>query len=416
MSASRNIVILGSTGSIGVSTLDVIARHRAGFKVIALSAHRRIEVLFGQCAEFEPQYAVVGDARSAEQLAARLHAAGSSTEVLCGEQALERIAALPQADTVMAAIVGIAGLRATLAAVQAGKRVLLANKEALVSAGPVFMSAVRSGGVTLIPVDSEHNAVFQVLPAGYSGDTTAAGVRRILLTASGGPFRDMPLERLAYVTPEQACAHPNWVMGRKISVDSATMMNKGLEIIEAHWLFNAAEERIKVVVHPESVIHSLVEYVDGSVLAQLGNPDMRTPIAFALGFPQRIEAGVDFLDLAALGKLSFSEPDHVRFPCLRLAREALRAGDNAPAVLNAANEAAVSAFLASQLRFDQIPVLIEHALGEIAVAKMHNLEDVFSADRRARECAEMWLKRNAVVAVRHPQRVAARQAARRSLP
>ncbi len=407
MSASCQVVILGSTGSVGVSTLDVIARHPGRFKVVALTAHRQIDALFNQCTVFRPQYAAVGDARSADQLRARLRAAGSATEVLCGEQALEQIAALPQADTVMAAIVGIAGLRATFAAVQAGKRVLLANKEALVTAGPVFMNAVRSRGVTLIPIDSEHNAVFQALPGTFAGDLAAAGVRRILLTASGGPFRELPLERLSQVTPDEACAHPNWVMGRKISVDSATMMNKGLEIIEARWLFNAVEGQIKVVIHPESVIHSLVEYSDGSVLAQLGNPDMRTPIAFALGYPQRIEAGVDFLDLAALGKLNFSEPDHNRFPCLDLAREALRAGGSAPAVLNAANEIAVSAFLDSTLRFDQIPVLIGHVLAEIPVAPVRELEDVFSADRRARDCAETWLTRNVVVTARRSLRVPA---------
>ena len=407
MSASRQVVILGSTGSVGSSTLEVIARHPGRFKVVALTAHRQIDALFDQCIAFQPQYAVVGEARSAEQLLAKLRAAGSATEVLYGEQALEQVAALPQADTVMAAIVGIAGLRATFAAVQAGKRVLLANKEALVTAGPVFMNAVRSHGVTLIPIDSEHNAVFQALPGTFAGDLAAAGVRRILLTASGGPFRELPLERLSQVTPEQACAHPNWVMGRKISVDSATMMNKGLEIIEARWLFNAVEGQIKVVIHPESVIHSLVEYSDGSVIAQLGNPDMRTPIAFALGYPQRIEAGVDFLDLAALGKLHFSEPEHNRFPCLELAREALRAGGSAPTVLNAANEAAVSAFLESTLRFDQIPVLIAHVLAEIPVAPLRDLEDVFSADRRARDCAQTWLERNAAVTVHRSLRVPA---------
>ena len=395
MSKLRNIVILGSTGSVGVSTLDVIARHRDRFQLVALTAYRQIDALLNQCIEFRPQYAVVGDAQSAEQLRAKLRPAGSTTEVLCGEQALEQVAALPRVDTVMAAIVGIAGLRATFAAVQAGKRVLLANKEALVTAGPVFMAAVRNRGVTLIPIDSEHNAVFQALPRDFAGDLAAVGVRRIVLTASGGPFRDMPLERLPQVTPDEACAHPNWVMGRKISVDSATMMNKGLEVIEASWLFNAQEEQIKVVIHPESVIHSLVEYVDGSLLAQLGNPDMRTPIAFALGFPERIEAGVDFLDLATVSRLNFSEPDDARFPCLRLAREALRAGGSAPAVINAANEVAVAAFLESRLRFDQIPALIEHALAAVTVASLRELEDVFTADRRARDCAEAWLARHA---------------------
>lgn len=395
MNEMRRIVILGSTGSVGVNALDVIARHPARFTVIALTAHRQIDALFEQCLKFQPQFAVVGDARSAESLSARLRAAGNATEVLCGESALEQVAALPQVDTVMAAIVGIAGLRATFAAVKAGKRVLLANKEALVTAGPVFMDAVRKHGATLIPIDSEHSAVLQALPPGFSGDLAAAGVRRILLTASGGPFRETPLEQLQHVTPEQACAHPNWVMGRKISVDSATMMNKGLEVIEARWLFNASEQQIKVVIHPESVIHSLVEYIDGSVLAQLGNPDMRTPIAVALGYPQRIEAGVSFLDLAAIGRLNFAEPDFERFACLKLAWDGLRAGESAPAVLNAANEVAVAAFLNSQLRFDQIPVLIEHTLADANVTPLRDLEDVFAADRRARDCAETWLARKA---------------------
>jgi 1-deoxy-D-xylulose-5-phosphate reductoisomerase len=407
MNLSRRVVILGSTGSVGVNTLDVIARHREHFQVIALTAYRQVDILFEQCIKFRPQYAVIGNEKDAERLSGKLSAAGSDTEVSCGEQALERIAALPQADTVMAAIVGIAGLRATFAAVQAGKRVLLANKEALVTAGPVFMDAVRGSGATLIPIDSEHNAVFQVLPAGFGSDLAVAGVRRILLTASGGPFRELPLEHLARVTPAQACAHPNWVMGRKISVDSATMMNKGLEVIEACWLFNAPEHQVAIVIHPESVVHSLVEYVDGSVLAQLGNPDMRTPIAFALGYPQRIEAGIEFLDLAAIGKLSFSAPDHARFPCIALARQALRAGGNAPTVLNAANEAAVSAFLESRLRFDQIPALIEHVLVEVGVMPLSRLEDVFYADGLARDSAAAWLRRNHTGATQHTLRVSA---------
>ena len=407
MGVSRQIVILGSTGSVGVNALAVVARHRERFKIVALTAHGQVDALFEQCIEFSPQYAVIGNEKSAEQLSARLRAAGSATEVRCGGQALEQVAALPQVDTVLAAIVGIAGLRATFAAVQAGKRVLLANKEALVTAGPVFMKAVRSRGATLMPIDSEHNAVFQTLPAGFGEDLAAVGVRRIVLTASGGPFRDMPIERLPHVTPEQACSHPNWVMGRKISVDSATMMNKGLEIIEASWLFNVGGGKIDVVVHPESVIHSLVEYIDGSVLAQLGNPDMRTPIAFALGYPDRIEAGVNYLDLVAIGRLRFSEPDYARFPCLKLAREALRVGGSAPTVLNAANEAAVSAFLESRLGFDRIPALIEHALATVAVAPLDGLEDVFNADRQARDCAAMWLARNDAGARRHTLRASA---------
>ena len=394
MGLSRHIVILGSTGSVGTSTLDVIARHQERFTVVALTAYRQVDLLFDQCIKFRPQFAVIGNGEDAGQLSARLSAVGSTTQVRYGEQALEQVAALPQADTVMAAIVGIAGLRATFAAVQAGKRVLLANKEALVTAGPVFMEEVRRSGATLIPIDSEHNAVFQALPANFSGDLNAAGVRRILLTASGGPFREMPIELLAQVTPEQACAHPNWVMGRKISVDSATMMNKGLEVIEACWLFNAQENQIATVIHPESVVHSLVEYIDGSVLAQLGNPDMRTPIAYALGYPNRIAAGVKYLDLAAIGSLHFSEPDCARFPCLKLARDALHAGGNAPAVLNAANEMAVAAFLDSKLRFDQISALIEHVIGQIPNVPLRHLDDVFNADLGARDCAQRWLSRN----------------------
>ncbi len=407
MPQPKNLAILGSTGSVGVNTLDVVARHGERFNVVALSAHRRVDLLLDQCRRFRPQYAVIGDSASADQLRINLRALDIGTEVLCGSGALERIAALPQVDTVMAAIVGIAGLRATFAAVSAGKRVLLANKESLVTAGPVFMDAVRRNGATLIPIDSEHNAVFQALPAAFDGDLAAAGVRRILLTASGGPFREMALERLAQVTPDEACAHPNWEMGRKISVDSATMMNKGLEVIEASWLFNATEQQIAVVIHPESVIHSLVEYVDGSVLAQLGNPDMRTPIAYALGYPERIAAGVDFLDLAALGRLNFAAPDHARFPCLMLARDALRAGGSAPAVLNAANEAAVAAFLESKLRFDRIPALIEHVLGAIAPAPLHGLDDVFSADASARDCAAGWLLRHAYGADHRTLRISA---------
>ena len=407
MSKARHLAILGSTGSVGVNTLDVVARHRDRFQVVALTAHRQLDLLFRQCMEFAPRFAVIGSAPDAELLQTRLRAQGSATTVLHGEPALQKVAGLPEVDTVMAAIVGIAGLRASFAAVEAGKRVLLANKEALVTAGPVFMQAVHSRGATLLPIDSEHNAVFQALPRSFAGDLAASGVRRIVLTASGGPFRNVPLERLRNVTPDEACAHPNWVMGRKISVDSATMMNKGLEVIEASWLFNASEAQIKVVIHPESVIHSLVEYVDGSLLAQLGNPDMRTPIAFALGFPERIDAGVDVLDLAAVSQLNFSEPDTARFPCLDLARSALRAGGSAPAVLNAANEVAVAAFLDSQLRFDRIPELIEHTLAAVTAAPLSGIEDVFAADLTARECARAWLARNAAGSLERPLRVSA---------
>ena len=403
----RHLVILGSTGSVGVSTLRVVALHRSHFRVLALTAHRQVDTLYKQCVEFEPRIAVMGDADSAAELRARLTAAGCATLVEHGEQALARAAALDDADTVMAAIVGIAGLRATYAAVLAGKRVLLANKEALVGAGALFMAAVREHGARLIPIDSEHNAVFQALPADYGGDLAKAGVRRILLTASGGPFLNTPLEALSRVTPAQACAHPNWVMGRKISVDSATMMNKGLEVIEAHWLFNAADHQIEVMIHPESVIHSLVEYIDGSMLAQLGNPDMRTPIAFALGYPERIDAGVAFLDLAASGGLSFAAPDYARFPCLRLAREALRAGGSAPALLNAVNEAAVAAFLAGDLAFDRIPVLVEEALGALSAPPLATLEDVFRVDRLGRDWASQWLARHRISGARAVQRASA---------
>ncbi|HEV7822799.1 MAG TPA: 1-deoxy-D-xylulose-5-phosphate reductoisomerase [Burkholderiales bacterium] len=402
MSQPRQLAILGSTGSIGVNTLDVVSRHRGRFKVIALSAHRQVDLLLRQCIEFQPVYAVIESAHDAEVLKDSLRAHGAATTVLHGERALADIASLPQVDTVMAAIVGIAGLRASFAAVQAGKRVLLANKEALVTAGPVFMQAVRAHGATLLPIDSEHNAVFQALPRGFAGDLEASGVRRIILTASGGPFRNLPLERLDKVTPDEACAHPNWVMGRKISVDSATMMNKGLEIIEASWLFNADESRIDVVIHPESVIHSLVEYVDGSLLAQLGNPDMRTPIAFALGYPDRIEAGVEGLDLALLSQLNFAAPDSARFPCLELARAALRAGGSAPAVLNAANEVAVAAFLDSTLAFSRIPELIADALAAVPVAPLQKIEDVYAADQAARGFAHAWLSRNAAAKQKSP--------------
>lgn len=389
----QNLTILGSTGSVGVNTLDVVARHPEKFRVVALTARHRVDLLFAQCQAFQPQYAVMLEAHAAEQLEQKIRKSGLECEVLYGMGALEKVACLPAVNTVMAAIVGIAGLRPTLAAARAGKKLLLANKESLVTAGPIFMDAVRANGATLLPIDSEHNAIFQALPHDYAGNLRASGVRRILLTASGGPFRAMPLRMLESVTPEQACAHPNWVMGRKISVDSATMMNKGLEVIEAHWLFNADAARIEVVIHPESVIHSLVEYVDGSVLAQLGNPDMRTPIANALGYPERIEAGVEFLELAAIGALHFERPDEQRFPCLRLAYAALKAGGTAPTVLNAANELAVESFLAGLLGFARIPALIESVLDEIETGVVTSLDDVLSADHKARACAADWLER-----------------------
>lgn len=316
-----------------------------------------------------------------------LRDAGVSTEVLCGVQALEQVSVLPEVDAVMAAIVGAAGLRPTLAAARAGKKILLANKETLVTAGRVFMDAVKTSGSALLPIDSEHNAIFQALPRGYDGDMKGAGVRRILLTASGGPFRNTPLSELHNVTPDQACSHPNWSMGRKISVDSASMMNKGLEVIEAHWLFNAQADDIQVVVHPQSVIHSLVEYVDGSVIAQLGNPDMRTPIAYGLAYPDRIDSGVASLDLFKVATLNFSEPDLARFPCLALAFDALRAAGTAPAVLNAANEIAVAAFLDEKIPFLAIPRVIEAVLNELPVSPIESLDDVNLADETARRVA-----------------------------
>ncbi len=383
----QRLTILGATGSIGASTLDVVARHPERYEVFALTGHSRVDALADQCIRHRPRYAVVPAADEAQKLQSRLRAADLPTEVLAGEAALEQVAAAAETDAVMAAIVGAAGLRPTLAAVRAGKRVLLANKEALVMAGAVFMAEVRKSGAVVLPIDSEHNAVFQSLPADFGGDLDGRGVRRLLLTASGGPFRAVPIERLAGVTPAQACAHPNWSMGRKISVDSATMMNKGLEVIEAHWLFGAAPDRIDVVIHPQSVIHSLVEYVDGSVLAQLGNPDMRTPIAHALAYPERIEAGVAPLDLFQVAQLTFERPDLDRFPCLKLAHRALAAGNNAPAVLNAANEVAVAAFLDGRLPFLRIAEVIGAALDAVPVAPVSDLPAVLAADSAGRGAA-----------------------------
>ncbi len=406
MNNRQRLTILGSTGSVGASTLDVVGRHRDKFEVIALTARDRTEALFAQCLAFQPRIAVVLEAATALDLRRRLLEAGSNCEVRWGAEALEEVASLPEVDTVMAAIVGIAGLRSTFAAARAGKKVMLANKEALVTAGAVLMDAVRAGGATLLPIDSEHNAIFQALPRGYAAPGVS-GVRRILLTASGGPFRSATLRQLEKVTPEEACAHPNWAMGRKISVDSATMMNKGLEVIEAHWLFGAPPESIEVVIHPESVVHSLVEYIDGSVIAQLGNPDMRTPIAFALGFPERIAAGVEYLDLARIGSLHFERPDTQRFPCLRLAYEALAAGGTAPTVLNAANEVAVAHFLAGRLGFQQIPALIEAVLSQVPCGPVSALGDVMAADRIARERADNWLGMRDAAGATAPVRQAA---------
>ena len=381
------LTVLGSTGSIGTSTLDVVSRHPDKYRIAALTANTQVELLFRQCVQFQPAYAVLLDEAAATRLRAMLKDAGISTEVLCGVDALEKVSVLPEVDMVMAAIVGAAGLRPTLAAAKAGKKILLANKETLVTAGRVFMDAVKASGSPLLPIDSEHNAIFQALPGGYDGDMKKSGVRRILLTASGGPFRNTPLSELQNVTPDQACNHPNWSMGRKISVDSASMMNKGLEVIEAHWLFNAQADDIQVVVHPQSVIHSLVEYVDGSVIAQLGNPDMRTPIAYGLAYPERIESGVASLDLFKVATLNFAEPDFARFPCLALAFDALRAEGTAPAMLNAANEVAVAAFLDEKIPFLAIPRVIEAVLNELPVAAVGSLDDVTHADEIARRAA-----------------------------
>ncbi len=387
------LTILGATGSIGVSTLDVVARHPDRFEVVALTGHRQVELLAAQCRRFRPAWAVMGSALEAQHLVRLLADAGLRTEVLYGADALVQVASLPEVDAVMAAIVGAAGLPPTLAAARAGKRVLLANKEALVMAGGVFMAEARRAGALLLPIDSEHNAVFQSMPHNYTGDMARGGVRRILLTASGGPFRTTPLDVLTAVTPEQAVAHPNWVMGRKISVDSATMMNKGLEVIEAHWLFNAPADRIEVVIHPQSVIHSLVDYEDGSVLAQLGNPDMRTPIAHALAWPERIDSGVAPLDLFSVAQLNFERPDLARFPCLDLAYRALRAEGNAAAVLNAANEVAVAAFLECRLPFLGIAELIAATLDAVPQATVPDLDAVLEADRQGRTMATEILAR-----------------------
>jgi len=388
----RAVSVLGATGSIGDSALDVIARHSERFTVTALTAHRQWERLAELCIRHRPRVAALTDPEAARMLERALAGKGMPTRVLAGDEGQIEAASLAETDTVIAAIVGAAGLRSTLAAALAGKRILLANKEALVIGGAVFMAAAAKGGATLLPIDSEHNAIFQCLPARYARDPAASGIRRILLTASGGPFRQRPVAELHSVTADEACAHPNWVMGRKISVDSATMMNKGLEVIEAHWLFGVPRERIEIVVHPESVIHSLVEYVDGSMLAQLGHPDMRTPIAQALAFPDRIDAGVPALELVRRGALTFEAPDRERFPSLDLAYRALAEGGTAPAVLNAANEVAVAAFLAGQIRFTDIAPACAAALDRVAATSADTLDDALAADAQSRAVARSWLK------------------------
>ncbi|WP_236194222.1 1-deoxy-D-xylulose-5-phosphate reductoisomerase [Pseudomonas glycinae] len=393
MSRPQQITVLGATGSIGLSTLDVIARHPDRYQAFALSGFTRLSELFALCVRHLPKYAVVPENGAARNLQDDLRAAGLSTQVLVGEEGLCQVAAAPEVDAVMAAIVGAAGLRPTLAAVEAGKKILLANKEALVMSGALFMQAVRKSGSVLLPIDSEHNAIFQCMPQDFARGLGNVGVRRILLTASGGPFRQTPMAELAHVSPDQACAHPNWSMGRKISVDSASMMNKGLELIEACWLFDARPSQVEVVIHPQSVIHSLVDYVDGSVLAQLGNPDMRTPIANALAWPERIDSGVAPLDLFAVARLDFEAPDEERFPCLRLARQAAEAGNSAPTMLNAANEVAVAAFLDGRVRYLEIASIIEEVLNLEPVVALDDLDAVFTADATARTLAGQWLTR-----------------------
>ena len=389
----KQVAILGSTGSIGVNTLDVIRAHPDRFKVVALTAAKQVDLLAEQCVEFKPTIAVVADADGAARLSKILLEKKIKTQVLHGPQALVSAVTESDCDTVMAAIVGAAGLMPALAAAKAGKRVLLANKEALVMSGDLFMQAMKAGGGELLPIDSEHNAIFQCLPNQFSkAPNPSFGVEELWLTASGGPFRNTPLDQLASITPEQACAHPNWVMGRKISVDSATMMNKGLEVIEAFWLFGLPLEKIKVLIHPQSVVHSMVRYRDGSVLAQLGQPDMRTPIAYGLAWPERIEAGVAPLSLTQLANLSFADPELERFACLSLAFAAAKAGGTAPAVLNAANEVAVAAFLDEGLPYLQIPRVVDSVLNSISSVNADSLELILDVDARARQAAQVVVK------------------------
>ena len=387
----ENVSVLGSTGSIGKNTLDVINRNRDRFRVVALTANRNVETLAAQCAHFDASLAVIADPSLQQDLAYRLKQLGATAEVMSGEAGLKEAAGMAGTDTVMAAIVGAAGLKSTFEAARRGKKILLANKESLVIAGEVFVAEAKRNQARILPVDSEHNAIFQALPEGFEQGLDAVGVEKVILTASGGPFRELPADQFASVTPDQACNHPNWSMGRKISVDSATLMNKGLEVIEARWLFNAHPEQIEVLVHPQSIIHSMVEYRDGSVLAQMGTPDMRTPIAYSLAWPGRIEAGVNRLNLAQMNDLSFEKPDLDRFPCLGLAFEAMSEGASAPVTLNASNEVAVAAFLDGKIRFDQIPRLVGDVMERISVTAVENLDDVFEQDRLARQTAQQWV-------------------------
>jgi 1-deoxy-D-xylulose-5-phosphate reductoisomerase len=388
MNRTRAITILGSTGSIGQNTLDVVSRHQDRYRIVALTANTDVDALLQQCLHWQPDYAVMSDQDCAQRLFDRLQGKGLAIQVLAGVEGLSKVASLEQVDTVVAGIVGAAGLLPTLSAAESGKRVLLANKEALVMSGSLFMDAVRNNGAVLLPVDSEHNAIFQCMPHQLPEMPEQSGINRILLTASGGPFRTMPLEKFQGITPEQAVNHPNWVMGQKISVDSATMMNKGLEVIEAHWLFNVSLDLVEVVIHPQSIIHSMVSYADGSILAQLGNPDMRTPIAHCLAWPERIDSGVEPLDIFDVAKLEFEKPDMKRFPCLDLCYQAMRRGGSASIALNAANEVAVDAFLQKKIAFTSIAELIDNVLGEFDITDANTLDDILAADRCAREIAQ----------------------------
>ena len=385
------LTILGSTGSIGESTLDVVSRHPEKFRVFALAGHRQVDKLVAQCKQFRPEYAVVGDAGHAAKLEKKLKQEGIDTQVLYGSQALIDVASADEVSGVMCAIVGAAGLPSALAAAQKGKTIYLANKETLVVSGALFMETARQNGATVLPIDSEHNAIFQVLPRDYTGRLNEHGINSIILTASGGPFLNTDLSTFDSITPEQAVKHPNWSMGRKISVDSASMMNKGLELIEAHWLFNCPPEKLEVVIHPQSVIHSMVRYRDGSVLAQLGNPDMRTPIAYCLGLPERIDSGVGELDFGALSALTFQKPDFDRFPCLKLAYQAMNAGGAAPCVLNAANEVAVAAFLDKRIKFTDIAKVVAHCLAQDFSDGRYDIEGLLAQDAQTRRQAEAFI-------------------------
>ena len=387
------LTILGSTGSIGESTLDVVSRHPEKFRVFALAGHRQVDKLVAQCKQFRPEYAVVGDAGHAAELEKKLKQEGISTQVLYGSQALIDVASADEVSGVMCAIVGAAGLPSALAAAQKGKTIYLANKETLVVSGALFMETARQNDATVLPIDSEHNAIFQVLPRDYTGRLNEHGINSIILTASGGPFLNTDLSTFGSITPEQAVKHPNWSMGRKISVDSASMMNKGLELIEAHWLFNCPPEKLEVVIHPQSVIHSMVRYRDGSVLAQLGNPDMRTPIAYCLGLPERIDSGVGELDFGALSALTFQKPDFDRFPCLKLAYQAMNAGGAAPCVLNAANEVAVAAFLDKRIKFTDIAKVVAHCLAQNFSDGRHDIEGLLAQDAQTRRQAEAFISK-----------------------